>query len=84
MTPYKNLGGNSGVVSYELAADSISVMFGDGWVYRYAYASAGARNIEHMKTLAQAGRGLNAFINTTVQKAYASKVRRYEHLRRTA
>jgi len=73
MEHYKNLGGQSGVASYEIGSDSIKVRFKDGHVYLYNSASAGSRNIEHMKSLATAGRGLNSFINTTVKKNYASK-----------
>ena len=55
MEPYKNLGGDSNVAAYEIANDSIKVQFRDGWIYTYTYQSAGQDNIEHMKTLAQAG-----------------------------
>jgi len=75
MERYKNLGGSSGVVAYEIAADSIRVQFSDGSVYLYTYASAGTSNIEHMKQLATRGQGLNSFINTNVRKAYARKER---------
>ena len=73
MEQYKNLSGQSGVSSYEIGNDSIKVRFKDGHVYLYNNASAGRTNIEHMKSLAIAGRGLNSFINTTVRKNYASK-----------
>jgi hypothetical protein len=73
MERYKNLGGQSGVDSYEIASDSITVKFKDGAVYLYTNASAGVQNIERMKSLAVAGSGLNSFINTTVRKSYASK-----------
>ncbi len=70
-----NLGGDSGVVAYELGDDPITVKFGDGAVYLYTYQSAGSHNIEQMKELAVAGRGLNSFINKYVRKQYASKLR---------
>ena len=75
MERYRNLGGDSGVVAYEIGADFIRVQFSDGSIYLYTNASAGPRNIEHMKQLASDGQGLNAFINTTVRKAYARKER---------
>ncbi len=75
MERYKNLGRDSGVAAYENGPDFIRVQFSDGSVYLYTYASAGAQNIEHMKPLAIDGQGLNAFINTTVRKAYARKER---------
>lgn len=75
MQQYLNRGGNSGVIGYDIAADSITVCFQDGAVYLYTYASAGGENIESMKQLAVAGMGLNSFINTTVRKAYAERLR---------
>ena len=73
MEQYKNLSGQSGVASYEIGSDSITVQFKDGKFYRYTNASAGSQNVEHMKSLASAGQGLNSFINTTVRKNYDSK-----------
>ena len=73
MERYKNLGGDSGVAAYENGPDFIRVQFNDGAVCLYTYASAGAQNMDHMKQLATRGQGLNAFINTTVRKAYARK-----------
>ena len=75
MKGYKNLGGNSGVVGYEIGDDFIRVQFSDGSIYLYTYSSADAHNIEHMKQLARNGHGLNAFINRNVRKAYARKER---------
>lgn len=72
MVRYKNLGGDSGVVEYEIGPDFIKVKFeSSGKVYVYDYVSAGKNNIEHMKTLAKNGSGLNAFINRNVKKLYS-------------
>lgn len=73
MERYRNLGGDSGVVAYELGSDYIRVQFNDGDIYLFTYASAGSHNIEHMKQLARDGQGLNTFINTNVQEAYERK-----------
>lgn len=73
MEPYKNLNGDSGVAGFENGSDYIRVQFKDGSVYLYTYASAGSSNIEEMKRLAVAGRGLNSFINKNVRKRYAKK-----------
>lgn len=73
MTTYKNLGGDSGVASYEIGEESIEVQFNDGMIYLYTDDSAGSENIEEMKRLAIAGEGLNSFINRVVKKRYASK-----------
>lgn len=63
MRPYRNLGGNSGVVEWEEEPDSISVRFRSGDVYVYNYESAGRRHVEEMKRLAHLGRGLSAYIS---------------------
>lgn len=75
MERYRDIGGDSGVSAYETGPDYIRVQFSTGAVYRYTYASAGARNVEHMKRLAAAGDGLNAFINRHVRKGYERKER---------
>ena len=74
MEPYKNLSGVSNVTAYEIGSDSIKVQFKDGGLYRYDARSAGHENVEEMKTLAVAGRGLNTFINQHVRKDYAEKL----------
>jgi len=73
MEIYGNLGGDSGVVAYEFDSASIRVKFRDGWIYTYDYESTGQINVERMKTLASAGRGLNSFISRVVRKNFASK-----------
>lgn len=75
METYRNLGGNSGVAAFEIGNDFIKVQFNDGAVYLYTYQSAGSNNIEQMKVLARAGKGLNSFIMRSVRKAYAAKLR---------
>ena len=62
MERYNNLGENSGVSAYEIGAKSITVQFSTGAVYLYSYKSAGSSNIERMKSLAMAGKGLNVNI----------------------
>ena len=75
MARYGNLGGDSAVVAYEIEIDSIIVQFNTGATYLYNYVSAGAVNIEQMKSLAIAGQGLNSFISRIVKKQYARKLR---------
>ena len=74
MEQYKNLGGDSGVLAFEIGGDSIKVQFRDSSIYLYTNQSAGSQNIEQMKTLAIRGEGLNSFINRVVRKSYASKL----------
>jgi hypothetical protein len=70
MTRYKNLSGNSGVAAYDFDDDydpeTIIVQFTDGSVYTYTYDSASPEEIETMKVYADAGRGLNTYINQVV------------------
>ena len=75
MKRYRNRGGDSGVVAYEIGPDFITVKFSDRSVYLYTYQSAGRANIERMKRLAIDGEGLNSFINRCVRKDYAGKLR---------
>jgi hypothetical protein len=75
MQNYKDLGGDSGVTGFEIAQDSINVQFRDGSVYRYTNASAGSGAIQTMKELATGGEGLNAYINTSVKKAYDARLK---------
>jgi len=75
MQNYANLGGDSGVISFELGYDYIVVKFEDQgrWTtYRYTYSSAGKGVVEEMKRLALAGQGLNGFIHET-HSPYESK-----------
>jgi hypothetical protein len=74
MESYENLGGDSGVIAYEIGSDSITVRFRDGGLYLYTNASAGPGNIAQMKSLARKGYGLNAFINTQVRMRYAQRL----------
>lgn len=75
MERYRNRGGDSGIVAYEIGPDFITVKFSDRSVYLYTYRSAGRANIERMKRLAIAGKGLHSFINRRVNKKYARRLR---------
>jgi hypothetical protein len=63
MERYKNLSGDSGVESFEIGPDFIEVQFHDRPSYMYTDQSAGRDNVEQMKHLARAGRGLSTFIS---------------------
>lgn len=73
MKQYKNLAGDSGAIAYDVGNDRIKVKFLDGTVYTYTYRSAGRANVETMKSLAIAGRGLSSFISSIVKDGFASK-----------
>ncbi len=72
---YKNAGGASTVVRYEIAKDGVTVQFKDSSVYRYTNQSAGPAHISKMKTLAEAGKGLGTYITANVKDAYLRRVR---------
>lgn len=55
MQQYMNLGGNSGVIAFEIGHGQIQVQFGDGSVYLYTTSSAGSNAIQEMCRLAEAG-----------------------------
>ena len=64
MRPYLNLSGQSGVQGYDLGSDFIDVRFHDrDKPYRYSFRGVGQVNVERMKKLAMAGRGLSTFIS---------------------
>lgn len=75
MTPYRDIDGDSNVSAYEYGSDWIQVQFKDGSVYEYTSLSAGQSNIDTMKRLADAGEGLNSFIQRQVRKGYSRKMR---------
>ena len=74
MKRYKNLNGDSGVCAYEIKPHSITAAFHNRIRYLYDYQSAGAANVEEMKNLAAAGRGLSAFISRVMPR-YAARSR---------
>lgn len=74
MEHYKNLGGDSGVSSYEISSSSIKIKFKDtAAIYVYTYTRPGQLHVERMKELAIAGHGLQAYINKHRSSA------RYDH-----
>ena len=65
---YKNLAGDSGVLSFEIRADSIIVTFVGGARYLYDRTKPGLHHVSMMKRLAEAGRGLASYIARNVKK----------------
>ncbi|NAS99301.1 hypothetical protein CU664_18080 [Pseudomonas syringae pv. actinidifoliorum] len=68
MPRYKNLGGDSGVDSYEPGHGSITVTFKNGRHRNYVWEASrvGQASIEQMLRLAEDGQGLNAYIHSHV------------------
>ena len=75
MQRYLNRSGGSGVVAYEAGPASITVRFADGSVYLYDRGRPGVAQVDEMKRLAQAGRGLSSYISRAVRQNYAKKLR---------
>ena len=73
MKAYKNLGGNSGISSYQIFENAIDIEFRSGRIYTYTKQNLGEVNFEIMKALAEAGAGLCAFIQK-VRDAYSESV----------
>ena len=72
---YQNLSGKSTVVSYKIVKDSVTIVFTSHEKYIYSNQSAGRLNINQMKALAIAGKGLGTFIDTNLKEGYARKTR---------
>ena len=74
MPRYKNLSGDSGVIAYEIAPDSITLTFVNGDEYRYSYIRPGRTTVEHMKTLARRGSDLSTYVSQHVRDNYECKL----------
>ena len=75
MLQYKNMGGDSSVIAYDIYDDSIIVQFNTGVKYLYTYQSAGIEHIEKMKLFAEQGQGLNSYIRLYATDKYESILR---------
>jgi hypothetical protein len=71
---YKNLSGHSGVAAYEIASDSITLTFAGGDRYLYTAVRPGRAEVDRMKALAKAGRGLSTFVSQHVRENYDRKL----------
>ena len=72
---YKNVGGKSTVLKYELEKDAVNIKFADRSQYRYTNQSAGPENIKKMKELALAGKGLGTFVEKNLKDRFERKIR---------
>jgi hypothetical protein len=75
METYRNLGGDSNVIGYEIGSDFIIVVFKSGRErnYQYTYQKPGKEHVESMKNLAKQGHGLNSYISRIIKSNYYSK-----------
>jgi hypothetical protein len=61
---YKNLKGNSGIISYQNGKEFIEILFvNKPAIYVYSYSKCGKQHVERMKKLASNGEGLGTYIN---------------------
>lgn len=67
-------GDDSGVAAYECGPGWIIVRFHHGGTYRYDDRHPGAPAVLEMQRLADAGAGLNTFINQHVRDDYAARL----------
>ena len=61
---YANNNGQSGIVAYKVEGDAIHVRFKHGGTYVYRSADIGIGNFKELIRLAEAGEGLNSYINS--------------------
>lgn len=74
MKPYRGADGDSGIAAYESGPGWILVRFHRGGTYRYDATRPGAAHVRAMQRLADAGAGLNTYINQHVREAYARRL----------
>ncbi|GAA6190345.1 hypothetical protein NBRC116597_02640 [Phaeobacter sp. NW0010-22] len=75
MPRYRDVDHDSNVFAYEVGQNFIDVEFKGGATYRYSLASVGAEALQTMIALAEAGEGLNSFINRRVRKSFETRLR---------
>lgn len=73
MQAYRNLASDSPIRAYEILDEAIRVQFDGGETYVYDYQTPGRDDVEKMKRLARAGRGLSTYIARFVRGRYALK-----------
>jgi len=72
---YQNLSGKSTVLTYKILKDSVTIVFTNHKKYIYSNQSAGRLNVNKMKELAIAGKGLGTFIEANLKESFARKIR---------
>ncbi|MDH5832855.1 hypothetical protein [Luteimonas kalidii] len=74
MKRYIGADGDSGVAAYEAGPGWILVRFHHGGTYRYDDTHPGPLHVMEMQRLADAGDGLNTYINQHVRDDYAQRI----------
>ena len=70
MEKYLNQRGNSPITHFLIEDKKITVWFKGGKSYAYSYSKAGNNHVEEMKSLAESGSGLSAYITHNVKFLY--------------
>lgn len=74
MRRYKNRSGRSGIQAFESGPEFIRIRFrNEDLIYIYNYTQPGKTDVEVMKRLAEAGRGLSTYISRYVRERYADR-----------
>lgn len=75
MKTYKDINRGSGISAYDYGEDWIKIDFKRGGLYEYRESKIGSAHISEMKRLADAGEGLNEYINRnlSVRNGWSSK-----------
>lgn len=74
MRRYKNRSGRSGIQAFESGPEFIRIRFRDeDLIHIYNYTQPGKTDVEVMKRLAEAGRGLSTYISRYVRERYAHR-----------
>ena len=74
MERYRNLSGNSGVLMFEKARNSITIKFRGNRTYLYDHARPGKMHVDQMKSLADIGKGLGTYINKYIKGNFAHRL----------
>ena len=74
MKRYTGADTDTGVAAYESGPGWITIRFRRGGTYRYDGRHPGAEHVLEMQRLADAGDGLNTYINQHVRDDYAQRL----------
>ncbi|NDV01542.1 hypothetical protein [Pseudoroseicyclus tamaricis] len=74
MRTYADSAGTSGIEAYAVGPDHIDIAFRSGGTYRYSLDSVGEERLATMIELAEAGSGLNTYINQHVREDYEARL----------
>lgn len=71
---YADINDSSRINAYKIGPTYIKVQFVSGNIYMYTFKSAGEDHVKNMWEIAEAGNGLNGYINQFCKETYDSKI----------